>query len=52
MQEFKIEAEATILGGCSAITQAVEACNGLDLCDLHSPDIEPNPAKLGWPLGA
>ena len=52
MRSFEIEEDSTILGGCRAIDRAVEQCNGLDLNDVHSPEITPNPAELGWPLGA
>lgn len=49
---FTIDEERTILGGMRAIDAAVAKCNGHEMCDVHSPDIEPNPAALGWPLGS
>lgn len=48
VRTFEIEEDATIMGGLRAIDAAVEQCNGHDLCDVHSPDISPNPAELGW----
>jgi hypothetical protein len=46
----EIVEEATILGGCRAIEAAVAQCKH-PLADA-SPDIEPNPALMGWALGA
>jgi hypothetical protein len=52
MRTFHITEEATILGGARAIDAAVDQCKGLAMNDVHSPEITPNPAELGWPLGA
>jgi len=45
---FHIKEDATILGGARAIDQAVKQCNWYE---DKSPDIEPNPAEEGWPIG-
>lgn len=50
MRTFEVEAESSILGACDAINMAIERCNGHELIELHSPQISPNPAQLGWPL--
>lgn len=48
MRTFQITEDSTIMGGLRAIDAAVAQCKGKDLCDVHSPDITPNPAELGW----
>ncbi len=50
MRTFEITEDATIMGGIRAIDAAVAQCGGNDLCDVHSPEIVPNPAELGWPV--
>lgn len=52
VRTFSIEEAATILGGCRAIDKAVEQCRGAAMVDVHSPEISPNPAVLGWPVGS
>lgn len=51
VRTIEVQEEATILGGCRAIDAAVAQCKHV-LADVHSPEIEPNPALLGWPVGA
>ena len=46
----EIVEEATILGGCRAIEAAVAQCK--HPLEEGSPEIEPNPALMGWALGA
>lgn len=47
---FQIVEEPSIMGAVRAIDAAVDRCNGHDLCEIHSPEIDPNPAALGWSL--
>lgn len=48
---FRIEEAATICGGMRAINEAVDACNGYDLCSVAPPKMNPNPVLEGWPIG-
>lgn len=53
-RRFQITESATVLGGLRAIDAAVAQCESplsFAMCDVHSPDISPNPAELGWPIG-
>ena len=51
MRTVHVEEDATILGGMRAISEACARYEGDVLSDIHSPEIEPNPAELGWPIG-
>jgi hypothetical protein len=48
---LQVAEEPTILGGMRAIDRAVEQCKH-PLCDVHPPEIEPNPVLMGWELGS
>jgi hypothetical protein len=52
VRAVQVEEDATILGGMRAISAAVERYAADVLLDVHSPEIEPNPAALGWPIDA
>lgn len=52
---FRISAPATILGCCRAVDQAVgmasEGSSRWVVAEGYSPDVTPNAAELGWPVG-
>ena len=50
MVSFNVEEDATILGGMRAIDKAVAQCRGKEMCDVHAPEITPNPVLEGWPV--
>ena len=50
MRNFQITEDRSVFGAIRAIDSAVDQCDGLDLCGLHSPEISPNPAEEGWPM--
>lgn len=51
---IEVTEEATILGSCRAIDKAIEQVNERrysGYLEGSSPEITPNPAEEGWPLG-
>lgn len=50
MRTVRVVEDATILGGMRAIDEACKRYEGDVLLDVHSPEIEPNPAEMGWPI--
>lgn len=51
VKKVEVVEAATILGGMRAIDEACRRYEGDVLSDVHPPEITPNPAALGWPLG-
>lgn len=46
----RVVEDATIMGGIRAINVAVDRHPNA-MVDVHAPEIDPNPAALGWPVG-